>query len=84
MKTEQDRREDPNYRKLVSLPCGAKSGEGKRQTATLSVFSSSSTAHRRRYVSFATKDTLVRINHEDAVLLVDALIHFFDEVDADD
>lgn len=84
MKTEEDRRTDPEYRKLVALPCGSRANGGTRRTATLIVFTSSSTKHSRRYVSFATKDTLVRVNREDAELLMRALNQYFEDGDAND
>ena len=81
MKTEEDRRTDPEYRKLIALPCGSKANGGERRTAILTVFTSSSTKHARHYVSFATRDTLVRINREDAEMLMHALKQYFGDAD---
>lgn len=81
MKTEEDRRTDPEYRKIVVLPRGARANGGIRRSAMLTVSTRSSMRHTRRYVSFATRDTLVRVNREDAELLMYALMQYFGDAD---
>lgn len=80
MKTEEDRRTDPEYRKIVVLPRERANG-GVCRTAMLTVSTRSSMGHTRRYVSFATRHTLVRVNREDAELLMCALMQYFGDAD---